>query len=248
MSRLIKSLFIILLLAGCAAPAPTATAPVIVPTVTSLPPTEAAPAATSTPGISGVQISIPAPDEAFGATISATVTGKGDIGVILANTPDGASLAWAPLVDLLDSKENLRIVTFEYRDKSSYSTFDEDIMAVLDYLRAEGIQKTICIGGGAGTPACAFLQEQPDIIGMIFISTEVSAIESGFPKLFLTADSDPFGMTGSTQRAYDQSAEPKEFKSYASGRSGPGLFTDPDVGSQVLADIMDFIDGIVSAQ
>jgi hypothetical protein len=202
---------------------------------------------TSTPGISGVQVSVPAPDGTFGATVTATITGKGDIGIILANTPDRDASAWAPLVDVLGNNEDLRIVTFEYRDKSGYSTVDDDIVAVLDYLRAEGIQKIICIGGGPGTP-CAFLRDEPEIIGMVFITTDVSGIEADFPKLFITGDSDPFGMAGSTQRVYEQSAEPKAFKSYTSGRAGTGLFTDPNVGSQVLADIKGFIEGIVGAQ
>jgi hypothetical protein len=247
-----KSIFFVLLLtvlfAGCAAPTPAAVATVEVPTSTSQPPTEAAPTATSTPGISGVEVSIPASDGAYGGTVSATITGTGDIGVIMANLPDRPASAWAPLIDALDDNENLRIVTFEYRDKTSYSTDDEDIVAVQDYLQAEGIQKTICIGGGPGNPACAVLRDEPEIIGMVLIATEVSAIDSSFPKLFLTADSDPFGLAGSTQRAYEQSAEPKEFKSYVSGRSGTALFTDPNVGPQVLADIVDFINGILSAQ
>jgi hypothetical protein len=251
MLHILKSIFFVLwltvLFTGCAASTPEAVATAGIPTSTALPPAEAVPTATSTPGISGVQISIPASDGAFGATVSATITGEGDIGVILANTPDRPASAWAPLVDILDSNDNLRIVTFEYRDKSGYSTLDDDILAVQGYLQAEGIQKMICIGGGPGTP-CSFLRDEPEIIGMVLIATDVTAIETGFPKLFLTADSDPFGMAGSTQRAYEQSAEPKEFKSYASGRAGTGLFTDPDVGPQVLADIVHFIDGIVSAQ
>jgi hypothetical protein len=234
------------LLAGCSAPAPAAAVAAIMPASTSLPPTEVVPLTTSMPNIPGVQVSIPAPDGAYGATINATITGDGDVGVIIANSGESYVPGWAPLVEALDSTENLRIVTFEYRDKHSYSTVDDDLIAVLEYLRVEGIKKTICIGADVGSGACANLRKEPEMIGMVLIATLASGIESSFPKLFLTARTDNNRLVGGTEQAYEQSTEPKELKSYSSASHGPGLFTDPNVGSQVLADITDFINGIAN--
>ena len=244
MSHFIKSLFVVFLLAGCAAAAPTATAPVIVSTETSLPPTEVVPAATATLGISGVQISVPVVED--NESFNATVTGNGEIGVILADTFGYNPLRWLPLIDALDDNERLRMVTFAYRDEDA--TPNQDTRAVFDYLRAEGIDKIICVGAGYGSSACGYLQNEPEIIGMVIITVDhISKIEAGFPKLFLTADTDSVIPAAVTQRIYEQSTEPKAFKSYESGRHGTGLFTDPNVGLQVLADITDFINEVVSS-
>ena len=245
MSHFIKSLFVIFLLTGCAAATPTATAPEIVSTETSLPPTEAVPAATATLGISGIQVSVPVLED--NESFNATITGNGEIAIILGNTVGNDPLRWAPLVAALESNENLRIVTFAYRSEAT-DTSNPDTRAVFDYLRTEGITKIICVGSGYGSSACGYLQNEPEIIGMVIITVDhISKIEAGFPKLFLTADTDSVIPAAVTQRIYEQSTEPKAFKSYESGRHGTGLFTDPNVGSQVLADITDFINEVVSS-
>jgi hypothetical protein len=77
------------------------------------------------------------------------------------------------------------------------------------------------------------------------IGADGLAIDSDFPKLFLTADTDPLGMAGSTERVYDQSAEPKVFKTYPASVHGEALFSQEDVGPQVLADITSFINEIL---
>jgi hypothetical protein len=242
MSHLIKSLFVVLLLAGCAAPAPTATTPVIVSTETSLPPTEAIPAATATLAILGVQVSIAVEDgnEMF----DARVIGDGEVAIILGHgINDSAGLV--PLVEALSRNENIRIVTFAYRDVEA--TVSEDTRAVFDYLRAQGQNRIICIAYGFGQ-TCGALQHEPEIIGMVFYdSAFVPVIEADFPKLFLASDpGSPFVTVGEIQREYDQAAEPKMFKTYESGRFGLGVFGDPNAGPQLLADITDFINGIIN--
>jgi hypothetical protein len=246
MSRLIKSTWFVLLvglLAACAAPATSAPAPTqSVPTLPA--PTQPAPTVISVPSIPGEQvpISVVADNETF----NATVTGNGEIGIILADTFGYNPLRWLPLIDALDGNEQLRMVTFAYRDEDA--TPNQDTRAVFDYLRAEGIDKIICVGAGYGSRACGHLQNEPEIIGMVLIATDTPPIDTNVPKLFLTADADPLGLAGSTQRAYEQSAEPKSFKSYAAGVHGQALFAKADVGPQVLADITDFVNTIVSGQ
>jgi hypothetical protein len=232
----IRSLLVVVfigsLLVGCA----TATSPPTQPTAI---PTQPAP--TSTPGIPVEQVAIPVDNESF----QVTITGNGEIAVIIANTGQDTPSDWTPLIQALSTNKHLRIVTFAYRDL--VGTADKDILAVLNYLRKEGTKKTICIGAGVGSRVCANLQAEPEMIGMVFIATESVAIDSDFPKLFLTADNDPFGMSGSTERVYNQSAEPKTFKSYTAGVHGPSLFK-ADVGPQVLADITSFMNEIVEGQ
>ncbi|HZM25108.1 MAG TPA: hypothetical protein VFC02_25385 [Anaerolineales bacterium] len=241
-----RSTLFALLLAGllvaCAAPAPTSA-----PAPTTQPePTQPAPVSTSVPVIPGEQVVIPSGEG--NEMISATVTGNGEVSVILANTSGYDSLKWLPLIDVLKNNENLRMITFAYRNEDG--TTVEDTHAVIDYLRAEGIEKIICIGGGTyGTNACAAMKAEPEIIGMVlFPSFNISAIEATFPKLFLTGETDPIADAVSLKRTYDQSAEPKAFKSYAADRHAAGLFTHPTVGPQLLADITDFINEVISSQ
>ena len=222
-------------------PAPTPTQPEPIQPA----PTQSAPTSTSTLGILGVQVSIPVGEGT--ETLNATITGNGDVAIIIANSLGNDPSRWAPLVEALGSNANLRIVTFAYRSDNE-DTHVTDTIAVFDYLRAERIGKIICIGAGFGSTACAGLQKKPEIIGMVFFATNASAIDANFPKLFLTADADPFGLAGSTERAYQQSAEPKIFKSYVAGVHGVALFSKADVGPQVLADVTEFINGIVSGQ
>ena len=252
MPRLIKFTSFVLLLTGllaaCAAPATevATSAPVQPAPATAQPePTQPAPSATSVPSIPGEQVAIPV--VADNETFTATVTGNGQIGIILADTGGYKPWRWLPLIDALDGNEHLRMVTFAYRNEDA--TPNQDTRAVFDYLRAEGIDKIICVGAGYGSGACGFLQNEPEIIGMVFFASHlIPDIEADFPKLFLAADSDPIAPSGIIQRAYEQAAEPKIFKTYTAGVHGPALFAKADVGPQVLADVTDFINGIASGQ
>lgn len=190
---------------------------------------------------------IPVNAETFTGIFPATVTGSGTVGIILTNTESNDPLLWLPLVGALEGNENLRMVTFSFRDV--HSTSAVDTRAVFDYLHTEGVDKIICMGSYYGAGACAALHTEPEIAGMVFFpSPIIPKIEEDFPKLFLTGDTDSSGYIGPLQRAYDQAAEPKIFKTYASGRHGPTLFTDPEIGSQVLLDIKNFVDEIVGGQ
>ena len=235
--------FIMSLLVGCAAPAPTTVATIELPTSTSLPPTEVMPAATATPGISGEQISITV--EGGNEMFDARVTGDGEVAIILGHgINDSASLV--PLVEALSNNKNVRLVTFGYRDVEA--TVSEDTRAVFDYLRAQGQNRIICFAYGFGQ-TCGALQHEPEVVGMVFYdSAFVPAIEEDFPKLFLASDpGSTFVTVSEIQREYDQAAEPKVFKTYQSGRFGLGVFTDPNTGPQLLADITDFINEVVSS-
>ncbi len=240
---ILSALLLAALLSGCAAPPFDATESI--PTSTPPPPTQAAP--TKTPPPVKVQVEIPVNTERFTGSFPATMTGNGSVGFIFANTEVNDPSEWQPLVDALDGNENLRMATFAFRDV--HSTSFADTRAVFDYLRANGIDKVICIGSYYGAGACADLRTEPEIIGMVFFpSPIIPFLQEDFPKLFLTADADPSGYAGILQQVYERSAEPKIFKSYSSGRHGPALFTDPEVGSQALADVVLFINEIVNGQ
>jgi hypothetical protein len=193
--------------------------------------------------IPGIQVDIHVDTETFPATI----TDAGNVGIILTNTESNDPLIWLPLVKALEGSENLKVVIFAFRD--SHGTSTVDTRAVFDYLRAEGIDRMICIGSYYGAGACADLRTEPEIVGMVFFpSPIIPKIEEDFPKLFMAGDADPLGYVGPLQRAYNQAAEPKALKMYESGRHGPALFGDPEIGAQALADIAAFIDTIVSGQ
>jgi len=248
MSLNIRSLFLVVfvtvLLAGCAAPTPTVVATVEVPTSTALSPTEPAPMSTATPGLSGVQVSIPV--EGGSATFDATIVGDGEVAAILGYGVND-SVGVLPLVETLGSDDHLQIVAFAYRDVEATSS--EDTRAVFAYLRTQNFSRIICITFGFGQ-TCGALQREPEIIGMVFYDAAfVPAIEADFPKLFLASDpGSPFVTVGQIQREFDQAADPKTFKTYESGSFGLGVFTDPKAGPQLLSDIKDFISGITHGQ
>jgi hypothetical protein len=251
MPRLIKSTWLVLLLAGmlaaCATLAtavPTSTLVQPAPATEQPEPTQPALTPTTVPSIPGEQVVISVAED--NETFNATVTGNGEIGVILADTFGYNPLRWLPLIEALDDNEHLRMVTFAYRDEDA--TPNQDTRSVFDYLRAEGIDKVICVGAGYGSRACGYLHGEPEIAGMVLITVDQpSKIEGDFPKLFLTADTDSVTPAAVTQRVYEQSTEPKEFKSYIADVHGPALFAKADVGPQVLVDITDFINGIVNS-
>ncbi len=238
----IKSILFVLLfvvLVACSAPA--------TPVPTSVPtpvPTPVPVVATTIPAIQSHEITIPM--EEGDEPIQATITGNGEIAVMMHKTRfDTDTMSrWTPLIDILSANEKLRMVLYTLRNDAE--TPDKDSKAVFDYLRAEGINGIICIS--AGLPSvCADLQNEPEMIGMVVFPPQYTvAIEAGFPKLFITADTERF--SGNLQQTYENSAEPKTFKSYAAAAEGPVIFINAEVGPQVLADITDFINGIVSGQ
>jgi len=233
MLRIIKSISFALLLVGvigaCAAPAISA-------------PVSTQPADTAIPHILDDQITIPV-GEGGDETIKATITGNGDIAVMVHKhryDTDTKSY-WTPLVDSLSANEKLRIITYTLR---GYETGVRDTRIVFDYLKAEGVTKIICISAGIGQ-VCTNLQDEPEIIGMVkFPGDILTPIEADFPKLFVASEAD----SDSLRQTYENSAEPKTFKSYAVSADGPAIFSVPDVGLQVVADITDFINGIVNSQ
>ena len=248
MSKMIRFTWLVLLAAGllaaCAAPQAALTPTSVPATATQPEPTQPASTPTGVPGIPGEQVAIPVPED--NETFPATVTGQGEIGVILADTFGYDPARWLPLVEALAGNETLRVVTFAYRDEDA--TPNQDTRAVFDYLRAEGIDRILCVGAGYGARACGFLQDEPEMTGLVLMAIDNPAIDAGIPKLFLTADADPIGLAGSTERVFNQSAEPKEFKTYPAGVHGPALFRMEGVGPQALADITGFIDRIVTGQ
>jgi hypothetical protein len=249
MFTLVRSTWLVLLAAGllvaaCAAPQAAAT-PTSVPAPATQPePAQPESSPTAGSGIPGEQVAIPVPED--NETFPASVTGQGETGVILADTFGYDPSGWLPLVEALAGNETLRIVTFAYRDEDA--TPNQDTRAVFDYLRAEGIERIICVGAGYGARACGFLQDEPEMAGMVLMVIDNPTIEADVPKLFLTADADPLGMAGTTERVFDQSAEPKEFKTYPAGVHGPALFQVEGVGPQALADITGFIDRVLQGQ
>jgi len=199
--------------------------------------------ATATPDISEVQVSIPV--EGTDETVSANITGTGDIAVIIAYSGIEDPSTWLPLINPLSLNSKLRIVTFTYR--SVEATTGYDTRAVYDFLSTQNhINKIICVGAGLGANGCVNLQKKPGIIGMVLMAGNIFPVQAEFPKLFLTADADPIGLAGATEVAYEYSSDPKVFKSYPAGVHGSALFSKPDVGPQILADITDFINGIVN--
>ena len=240
----IKPMLFVLLLASllvaCATPA--TAVPTYVPIV-----------ATAVPAIPVNQITIPVGEGE--EDVKATIIGNGDIAVVMHKTiyDTDTMSRWTPLIDSLSANEKLRMVLYTLRnvagsDIHDASSPDKDSNAVFDYLRSEGINKIICIS--AGLPSvCADLQNEPEMIGLVAFPPEyVVSIEAGFPKLFITAETEPNGWSGNLQQTYENSAEPKTFKSYPVAVAGPVIFINADVGPQALADVTDFINGIVNSQ
>jgi hypothetical protein len=231
MKPTISMLFLVFLLAGCAAAqhAPTST-----------------PAFQSTLDLTFTATPVfPLPEGAIifetepARKFAGHVYGQGETAVILANMSYGGETQWSPLVQALD-KQKFSIITFNYR-RPDYINATQDVSTVLKRLRQAGYKHVICIGASLGVTACGNITLEPEMVGMVMIAgpNYSQPVRTSYPKLFIAAADDPWSRD--TEDAYKGATEPKQLVIYpGTGMHGTELFYSTEK-EQFLQKLVDFV-------
>jgi dienelactone hydrolase len=151
---------------------------------------------------------------------------------------DNYSGVWRRLINALD-KEKFTLVNFNYTTPDP-DTARADMDAVLAYLNAHDVKRSVCVGASLGTLACTHAAQHPNMAGLIFMSGphSDSLAQVKYPKLFIVAEKDG-NFPESTQAMYDAAAEPKALKVYPGYSHGAAMFLDSQLN--VAQDAADFL-------
>jgi pimeloyl-ACP methyl ester carboxylesterase len=120
-----------------------------------------------------------------GETLNGTLFGRGPVDLVLAPDYPGKQDGWVPFAEAA-SQAGYRVLTFDFRgyanpeDQVDWSDSPPDLDAALAFLRVHGGQQFIVMGAGQGSLAAILAAgEQPDVIGLVALSTprEVIGLE-----------------------------------------------------------------------
>lgn len=180
-------------------------------------------------------------DDSGDKDLTGTLYGHGRTAIILANMSTDGEEQWDPFVAAVD-QEKFTTVTFSYRDVNNPG---EDIHLVLDELREQGFERIICIGASLGTVACNSIAREPEMAGLVLIAGSVNQVivaEITYPKLFISAASDPLAYDIKT--GFEKAAEPKTLSILENARAhGTNMFGSPD-GDKFLILLIDFVNAL----
>jgi len=242
------------------------------PTSTSIPlrqpsPTTEPPAAT--PVESAVTPGNPtaAPIVQFATTDGATITGElygsGKTAVIFSVMGE-CTPRWSEFARQV-AAQGFMALTYQWRGCGASSVdpvlirkFLEDARAAIAFARGQGAEKIILAGASLGGCASAKLAVESQASGLVVLASPPSIPEWGFeiqpadlntgiPKLFITAEEDDTVPAESTRALYDLAAEPKDWQTYPGSAHGTELF-DGEYKSAVQGRILEFIQRIGDGQ
>jgi pimeloyl-ACP methyl ester carboxylesterase len=183
----------------------------------------------------------------------------GDLAVVYAHMGIADQPSWQPFA-AETADQDIAALTFSFRcfGLSACNTNNEteghvlDVLSAIQYLRDQGYQRIVCMGASMGAAACLNASMQEDLAGLVFIAGPRELILNGkwypddiinpdMPKLFITADQDPYAtVISDTKRYYADSPEPKQLILYPETVHGTDLFATPS-GSQFHQALMDFL-------
>ena len=229
---------------GCAAP-PTPLQPI----PTSAP--TAAPSADPQP------VTFITPD---GATLDGELRGAGNTAVIF-SVMGNCKQGWTELAEDVAQKGMLSL-TYVWRgcrpngtvDDELIQKFVDDTRGAINFVREQGATQIILVGASLGGCASAKLLVESGAAGLIVLASpseisqwgfqiDVADLQTGAPKLFITAENDSVVEMSATRALHDLSAEPKEWQTYPGQAHGTDLF-ETDNKDAVKQKIIDFIIGI----
>ena len=188
--------------------------------------------------------------------------GGGDLAVILAHQRDrmATQKSWQFFAELIAS-EGYTAPTYNFRGigKSGgdidymESELVKDTSAAIEFLRAEGFSRILCIGASMGGTSCMEAALHYDLEGLVVIAAPMSLGEPTkitvdelkeltMPKLFICTENDRFGrIPKHTQLMYDNSPEPKQLKFFTGKAHGTELFytSHKDEFRQLLLDFLE---------
>jgi pimeloyl-ACP methyl ester carboxylesterase len=183
----------------------------------------------------------------------------GDLAVVYAHMGIADQPSWQPFA-IETADQGITALTFSFRcfGLSACNTNNDteghvlDVLSAIHYLRDQGYQRIVCMGASMGAAACLLASLQEDLAGLVFIAGDREFILNGkfypndivnpdMPKLFITADKDPYSpVISDTKRYYADSPEPKQLILYPEAVHGTDLFNTPS-GSQFHQALMDFL-------
>lgn len=193
--------------------------------------------------------------------LSGTVFGKGTTAVVLAHMMPTDQTSWQPFAQVLAEK-GFPALTFDFRGYGQsggdvdYSALDKDARAAIAFLRDHGFTRIVCIGASMGGLACGKVSHEPDLAGLVIISsprtmesvraslqiTRSDLTDLTYPKLFITSKDDwPF--SGDAKSLHRWSSDPKELKVFSGLAHGTELF-DTEHADEFRDLLMNFVENV----
>jgi pimeloyl-ACP methyl ester carboxylesterase len=188
--------------------------------------------------------------------IRGTLFGTSDSAVILVHMGNlsNSQKDWADFARAA-AQENFTVLTIDVPgfgktpigDKNP--TFEDTVLASIDYLENLGFDKIVCIGASAGGNACLSIAEKLPLAGLGVISSAIPETEINYaaltmPKFFACTEGDSGGRFLRGQKEmYQNSPEPKELHIFQGDTHGTDIlisYFHQELTDQLLA----FLDSV----
>ena len=172
--------------------------------------------------------------------------GENDTVVILSHMRQNDQAAWFPFAQEL-AGAGYAALTFNFRGYSDsggsqdYGKLDDDLEAVISYMRDRGKQRIFLVGASMGATTSLVVGEREDVAGIVAISPPAKfdsqdALDAvprvSTPKLFLASEDDAPALDFDS--LFGAAAEPKEEELYPGIAHGTDLF-DPGKNSEAAS-------------
>jgi len=199
-----------------------------------------------------------------GAALEGMLSGSGDTAVIF-SVMGNCKKGWEDMADLV-AKNGMTALIYQWRgckssgsvDEEEIQKFVDDLRGAINFMQTQDIKKIILAGASLGGSASAKLMVESQADGVIVIASpaaisqwsfevESADVNSGVPKLFITAESDTTVPANETRHLYDLAAEPKEWQTYPGTAHGTDLF-EGENGEELEQRILKFILGVLAKE
>jgi dienelactone hydrolase len=188
--------------------------------------------------------------------------GGQDLAVVLVHMGIGDQTNWKPFARTL-AQQGFTALTFDLRCfgqsecgklGSAEYLHTKDVLAAIEFLRGRGFDRIVCMGASMGGTACMNAAFEQKLVGLVVIASPAPTninkqyptdlVNPAMPKLFIVADKDRYvQVVSATSFLYQQSPEPKEFKTFPSTVHGTELF-DTKYGDEFRNLLVNFVKGL----
>lgn len=170
--------------------------------------------------------------------LAGTLYGQGTTAVVFAHQLNGSQAQWSTFAADV-ARGGFTAVTFDFRGHGAtggerhLGELDQDIKVVFTFLAGRGITKIVCVGASAGGTACLKAAHEPNIVGLVIVSSPLSVQQplslrpddfAGlmYPKLFVVSEND-LDFSSGVEAMYKISPEPKQLKVFPGSAHGTDL-------------------------
>jgi len=177
---------------------------------------------------------------------------QNDTVVILSHMLPNDQRAWFPFAQVLEDN-GYAALTFDFRGfgesagSKDASTLDDDLSAVIGYIRGRGKTRIFLVGASMGATTSLVVASQEPVNGVVAISPPAKFNEQdglaavpllSVPKLFIASVDDEGALQFDDLVA--AAAEPKEVESYPGNEHGTALFEGAHA-AEVRQRVLDFL-------